>query len=306
MKYHKTIQKLPGIMFHVFFLTQRVARSKCNLWAEHVESLLMMNVTINHVCLLQFGTPQLWAIDAGTGHSSQAYPWGYTNYEFSVGATSHPAWKPWARWWFQNVSNTFFLFHFFHFFPYLFLPTSDDPNWPILLERWLNMAQPCQGLPPSVPSPWTVDRGAVVRWCGAMSGHEGCQPEGWMMVGWSGKEFWTCAIWIHLGVWQVSDIGVFGVSTTSATKRWSWVSDCRHWGKARFQPPQSHRPEKHCCAVVDSTGDLVLVGNFHIALIPRVDKWASGFRCVEQGMLGRQLVGMNSYIRISCTQLFGI
>lgn len=80
----------------------------------------------------------------------------------------------------------------------------------------------------------------------------------------------------------------------------------RWCGKARFQPPQSHRPEKHCCAVVDSTGDLVLVGNFHIALIPRVDKWASGFRCVEQGMLGRQLVGTNSYIRISCTQLFGI
>ena len=271
----------------MFFLTQRVARSKCNLWAEYVESLLMMNVTINHVCLLQFGTPQLWAIDAGTGHSSQAYPWGYTNYEFFSWGNFASCMKTLGT---LMVSNTLFLFVFSFsffpiFFPNLFLPTSDDPNWPILLERWLSPAKACHRLF-RARGPWTVVRCHVWPW--------GLSSEGWMI---RKRVLNMC----HLGVWQVSDIGV---STTSATKRWSWVSHCRHWGKARFQPPQSHRPEKHCCAVVDSTGDLVLVGNFHIAL--RVDKWASGFRCLEQGMLGRQLVGTNSYIRISCTHLFDI
>ena len=177
----------------MFFLTQRVARSKCNLWAEYVESLLMMNVTINHVCLLQFGTPQLWAIDAGTGHSSQAYPWGYTNYEFSVGATSHPAWKPWARWWFQI--HCFYLFFLFHFSQSFFPIFSCRPRMiPIDPSFWNGGS--------ALPRPATVCSEPVDRgpWCGAMSGHEGCHRK----VGWSGKEFWTCAIW-EFGRFPISE-----------------------------------------------------------------------------------------------------
>jgi hypothetical protein len=182
----------------------------------------------------------------------------------------------------------FFLFHFSQsFFPIFSCRPRMIPIDPSFWNGGSALPRPATVCSEPVDrGPWTVVRCHVWPW--------GLSSEGWMI---RKRVLNMC----HLGVWQVSDIGV---STTSATKRWSWVSHCRHWGKARFQPPQSHRPEKHCCAVVDSTGDLVLVGNFHIAL--RVDKWASGFRCLEQGMLGRQLVGTNSYIRISCTHLFDI
>ena len=83
---------------------------------------------------------------------------------------------------FKMFQIHFFFFIFSIFFPIFFCRPRMIPIDPSFWNggsTWLSPAKACHRLF-RARGPWTVDRGP---WCGAMSGHEGCQPEGWMMVG---------------------------------------------------------------------------------------------------------------------------